>query len=230
MRGLILKDIYCVRIIVILSLLLALLPNLMFLFMGGGMTVEYLGTPNEIFAYLPIGLINFITIGCFGTISLNTIKYDDETGWNKYQLTLPISADRIILSKQISCVAVVLMLTLCCYVPNVFSMVIFGADAEIMLTMPLIFGMLEMICVLAALPLSLRYGTKTADMIVIVYILLLGAALILGMGAAISAGVSSVIIRLVLYIALPLLTAVVGYLTNRSARKLLVNVLEEENA
>lgn len=230
MRGLILKDIYCVRLIVILSLLLALLPNLMFLFMGGGMTVEYLGTPNEIFAYLPIGLINFITIGCFGTISLNTIKYDDETGWNKYQLTLPVSADRIILSKQISCVAVVLMLTLCCYVPNVFSMVIFGADAEIMLAMPLIFGMLEMICVLAALPISLRYGTKTADIIVIVYLLLMAAILILGMGAAISAGVSGVIIRLVLYIGLPLLTAAAGYFSNRSARKLLVSVLENENA
>ncbi len=228
MRGLILKDIYCVRLIVILSLLLALLPNLLFLFMGGGMMVDFLGTPDEIYAYLPIGMINFITIACFGTISLNTIKYDDETGWNKYQLTMPVSSDRIILSKQISCVAIVLILVLCCYVPNVFSIVVFGADAEIMLAMPLIFGMLEMICVLAALPISLRYGTKTADIIVVVYILLMAAILILVMGAAMSAGVSGTVIRLVLYVGLPLLTAAVGYFSNRSARKLLVSVLENE--
>ncbi len=228
MKGLILKDIYCIRFTLVLGLLMALLPNALMVLVGGGLGVEYIGTQLEIIAYLPYGIVNFITVACFSSIVLNTLKDDVITGWAKYQLTLPVESSRIVLSKQLFTLVTMGALILCCYVPNIFAIVTFGFSVEIMLTMPVVFAMLCLISLMPAFPISLRISTKAATIINSTFTILLMIALTICLFILGDNSFNLTALRIILYAGLPMLAAVVTYISFKASKKALMINIEKE--
>ncbi len=225
MKGLVLKDIYCIRFTLILGLLLALFPNIMLCFAGIGV---FVGSSLEIIAYFIYGISNFITVACFSSIILNTLKDDVAAGWAKYQLTMPVKCGTIILSKQLSTLVLLGILTLCCYIPNIFAIISCGFSAEIMLMMPIVLAMLCVIPLMLAIPAALRFGSGAASwfyigFLIIMMIGLTIMAFILGDNA-----ISPNALRAALYIVLPIIDLAVVYISYLSGKKLLVVNLERE--
>lgn len=228
MKGLILKDLYCTRFQLILALLLALPLNLLMIFAGGGMLVELAGTTMEIVAYVPYAMINFMTITCFGSLMLNTLKDDVSTGWSIIQMTMPICRSKIVTSKMLSSVVFIMILVLFCYIQNVFATIMFGGSAEILLVMPIAFGMVEAIALFISFPLALRLGTKLAEALNLLFIITEMIGLTIALFIIGDTGASVTALRLMFYVALPLITLLAAVISHKAAQKALLINIERE--
>ncbi len=228
MKGLVIKELYCTRFQLILAVLLALPMNLLLLLAGGGMMAEFLGTTMEIMAYVPYGIVNFVTVTCFSSLILNTLKDDVSTGWATMQLTMPLSKSTIVSSKLLGCTVLVLILMLICYIQNVGALLLFGGSAEIMLMMPVVFGMMSLISLYAAYPLALRFGTKLTDTLNTLLIIAMSIILTIVIFIIGDNGIPVYALRIVFYIALPALTALSAFISHKAAQKLLVVNIEKE--
>ncbi len=228
MKGLVIKELYCTRFQLILAVLLALPMNLLLLLAGGGMMVEFLGTTMEIMAYVPYGITNFVTITCFSSLILNTLKDDVSTGWATMQLTMPLSKSTIASSKLLGCTVLVLILMLICYIQNVGALLLFGGSVEIMLMMPVVFGMMSLISLYAAYPLALRFGTKLVDTLSLLLIIALTVILTIVIFIIGDNGIPASALRIVFYIALPALTALSAFTSHKAAQKALIVNVEKE--
>ncbi|MBQ8195502.1 MAG: ABC-2 transporter permease [Oscillospiraceae bacterium] len=228
MKGLVIKELYCTRFQLILALLLALPMNLLLLLAGGGMMAEFLGTTMEIMAYVPYGITNFVTVSCFSSLILNTLKDDVSTGWATMQLTMPMSKSTIVSSKLLGCTVLVLILMLICYIQNVGALLLFGGSAEIMLMMPLVFGLMSLTSLYAAYPLALRFGTKLTDMLSALLIIAMTIVLTVVIFIIGDNGIPVYALRLVFYVAIPALTALSAFISHKTAQKLLVVNIEKE--
>lgn len=228
MKGLVIKELYCTRFQLILALLLALPMNLLLLLAGGGMMAEFLGTTMEIMAYVPYGITNFVTVSCFSTLILNTLKDDVSTGWATMQLTMPMSKSTIVSSKLLGCTVLVLILMLICYIQNVGALLLFGGSAEIMLMMPVVFGLMSLTSLYAAYPLALRFGTKLTDMLNALLIIAMTIALTVVIFIIGDNGIPASALRIVFYVAIPALTALSAFISHKAAQKLLVVNIEKE--
>lgn len=228
MKGLVIKELYCTRFQLILALLLALPMNLLLLLAGGGMMVNMVGTTMEIMAYVPYGITNFITITCFSSLILNTLKDDVATGWATMQLTMPMSRATIAASKLLGCTVLVLILMLICYIQNVGALLLFGGSVEIMLMMPAVFGMMSLISLFLSYPLALRFGTKLVDILSLLFILAMSVVLTVVIFIIGDNGIPASALRIVFYAVLPVLTALAAFVSHKSAQKaLLINVERE---
>ncbi len=228
MKGLVLKDIYCVRLTLILGLLLAILPNALLVLIGGGMGVEYIGTQLEVIAYIPYGIMNFVTVACFSSIMLNTLKDDVAAGWSKYQHTLPVDSGKIVLSKQIFTIVLLAVLVLCCYVANIFAIVTFGFNVEIMLMMPVVFALLCSLTLMPAFPLALCMSTKSASAIYTTSLVIMMVVLTVMMFIIGDNAISPAALRISLYAVLPVLSVAVTFLSYKASRKAMIKNLERE--
>lgn len=228
MKGLILKDLYCTRFQLILAMLFALPLNLLMILAGGGMLIELAGTTMEIVAYVPYAMINFMTITCFGSLMLNTLKDDVSTGWSIIQMTMPISRSKIVTSKLMGSVVFVMILVLCSYVQNVFAVVMFGGSAEILLVMPIAFGMIEVIALFISFPLALRFGTKLAEALNLIFIIIVMIGLTVALFIIGDTGASITALRLLFYLVLPLITLLAAVISHKTAQKALLINIERE--
>lgn len=164
MKGLILKDIYNVRIQIMLGMSLIIILYI----------VIWLSKfSNEVIAgimgVLDYGLINYLTITVCSTFLLNTVSDDIKSGWAKMQLTMPVSDKEIIGGKLIATGIIVIALMLFSLLCNIFGIVIYALPSEPMIMMPVILALLQM----AVLSVVTVIGYHLQGRVMAVYIIIM---------------------------------------------------------
>ncbi len=177
MKGLVLKDLYGVRFQIFGGLALLLLPSAMLMLMGGGMAVEDASHPVEISVVI-YGIVNYISITLCSSFLVNTLGYDERSGWSKMQRTMPLTSGKIVGAKFAAMGVVLGLLTLLSLVLNVLAALIFSLPIEPMLALPLCMCMVQAIALSPTFTLGYRFGAKSTTAVYLGFMVLCAAAII----------------------------------------------------
>ncbi len=220
MKGLILKEIYCVRFQVLLGLAITAIPSIMMLLLADFTGEVPSGAEHfAIIAVIPVVLSNFMMILLSSSFMLNTLNDDKISGWAKLQLTLPVTRKQIIDTKFIASLVIIGFLMLICLVLNLTAALLYNYPLEICIAAPFVFGFTEMMVLFPAFPLSMKLS---AAMNTVVYITL--EVIVMGLLTAIAfcaldAVVTMWFIRVLFYGIIPALGIVVMLISRHFAAK-----------
>lgn len=216
LKGLILKDIYSVKFQILGGVALMFLPNVLMMLGGGGMAEDDFGGFGSVIVY---GLLNYITITMCSSFMLNTLEFDEKSGWAKMQRTMPVTEGQIIAGKYLAMGAVLGILTGLSLLCNLFGVIVFEAAAEPLISLPAIMALLQLITLSVCFVLGYRFGSK------VTLILYIGVELVVLVGAFlvivgfIKENISAVALRIIAYGGLPALTSVVIAVCYNSGKK-----------
>ncbi len=208
MKGLVLKDLFGVRFQVLGALALMLFPSLMLILMGGGMSTNERADITEI-SVLLYGIVNYVSITLCSSFFVNTLGYDERSGWSKIQRTMPLSGGKIIGAKFLSMGLVLAALTSLSLIINVINALLFKIPLEPMITMPLCMCMVQAIALSPTFTLGYRFGAKTTSAAYIGFMVLLAAAMIAVVFMLFMGDIGITALRIISYAGLPALTAAV---------------------
>ena len=208
MKGLVLKDLFGVRFQVLGALALMLFPSLMLILMGGGMSTNERADITEI-SVLLYGIVNYVSITLCSSFFVNTLGYDERSGWSKIQRTMPLSGGKIIGAKFLSMGLVLAALTSLSLIINVINALLFKIPLEPMITMPLCMCMEQAIALSPTFTLGYRFGAKTTSAAYIGFMVLLAAAMIAVVFMLFMGDIGITALRIISYAGLPALTAAV---------------------
>lgn len=222
LKGLILKDLYEIRFQLICGGFLMLLPYVILAVMGDSITAGDSQMPSELSKMMIVvmfGMLNFICIAVFSSMLLNTVGSDLACGWSKYQRTMPVSSERIIGAKLLTTALVVAGLILISLAFNIIGIFSHGLNAEVMLAIPVICGLLQITALSPVFPVSAKIGYKCANGIYIGFelIVIIGAVVVMFM--AFSNDVSPVVLRLIFYGALPAVTLLSVFTSYKAGKR-----------
>lgn len=205
MKGLVLKDLFGVRFQIFGAMAIMLYPSLLLL-LGGGEMVE--GSPVE-FCVFMYGLINYVSITICSSFLLNTLGYDERSGWTKMQRTMPLSGGKIIGAKFLGMGLVLAVLTAVSLISNVSCALLFKIPLEPMITMPFCMCMVQTIALSPTFALGYKFGAKSTTAAYIVFMVLLAAAIIAVVFMVFMGDIGAAALRIIAYVGLPVLTAAV---------------------
>ncbi len=208
MKGLVLKDLFGVRFQVLGALALMLFPSLMLILMGGGMSTNERADLTEI-SVLLYGIVNYVSITLCSSFFVNTLGYDERSGWSKIQRTMPLSGGKIIGAKFLSMGLGLAALTSLSLIINVINALLFKIPLEPMITMPLCMCMVQAIALSPTFTLGYRFGAKTTSAAYIGFMVLLAAAMIAVVFMLFMGDIGITALRIISYAGLPALTAAV---------------------
>ncbi len=222
MKGLILKDIYGCRFQIIGGFAIMLFPMIMLSLGGGGMAVagEENNYVQSIVGIVVYGMINYMSIVICSSFYLNTLSYDEKSGWNKIQRAMPLTGGQIIGGKFLGVGAVVGTLTLISLAFNLLSAAVYGMPFEPMIAMPLCLGLLETMTLLPVIVLGYRFGAKSVTWLYYIVMGIIAAGIIALPTAFFNGNLSVAALRGIAYIGIPALFAVVFivcYVTGKKA-------------
>ena len=218
MKGLVLKDIYCIRMTLVLAGLFLLLPYLMLMLMGGGMGVDM---PDSIVGVFPYGMIGYLNIVVLSAVSLNTFIEDEGSGWAKLRWAMPVTRGEIVRSKFISAAVVAGTMTALSLLSSVVGIVLFGLPTEPMIAVPLCLGVYELAVLFPTTAISCRFGAGWAHIAYYALTALGTAVLVAVLIAALKNSDLGLAVRLTFYAGLPLITAASAYASYRAAERTL---------
>lgn len=171
MKGLILKDIYNVRMQILLGMVLLVLMYVV-TWLSKFCNKEALG----LIGVLDYGLINYLTITICSTFLLNTLSDDIKSGWAKIQLTMPVSDKEIIGGKLIAAGITVIALMLFSLLCNILGIVFYDLPLEPMIMMPVIMALLQMAVLSAVTVIGYRLQGKVMAVYIAVMLIVAGGA------------------------------------------------------
>jgi len=222
MKGLILKDIYGCRFQIICGFAIMLFPMLMMSLAGGGMFAA--GEDNDyirsLIGILVYGVINYMSIVICSSFYLNTLKFDEASGWTKIQRAMPLTCRQIIGGKFLGVGAVVGTLTVISLAFNLVSAVIFEMPFEPMIAMPLCIGFVETMTLLPCVVLGYRFGAKSVTWMYYIVMGIIAAGTTALTTAFLVGDISTAAMRIIAYGGIPVLFAViltVCYITGKKA-------------
>ncbi len=159
----ILKDIYRCRFKIIGGFAIMLFPMIVMSLAGGGMAVADEGNNylRSIAIVVFYGTINYMSIVICSSFYLNTLSYDEKSGWTKMQRAMPLTGGQIIGGKFLGVGVIVGTLTIISLVFDLLSAAIYGMPFEPMIAMPLCIGLLETMTLLPVIVLGYRFGAKS---------------------------------------------------------------------
>ena len=181
MKGLILKDVYGCRFQIVCGFAFMLLPMLMLILAGGGESLYNEGDQVEFmnnFKSALFGMVNYMSIVVCSSFYLNTLNYDEASGWTKMQRTMPVSGWQIIGGKFLGVGCAVGVLTLISIVFNFINAMIFDIPMEAMIAMPICFGLTEIVTLLPTIVLGYRFGAKSVTWVYFAIMLLMASGII----------------------------------------------------
>lgn len=222
MKGLILKDIYGCRFQIIGGLAIMFFPMILSALMGGEMSVSDRENGIQTLGVVSVvlyGMMNYMSIVVCSSFYLNTLAFDEASGWTKMQRAMPLSGGEILGGKFLCAWAIVGSLTMVSLVFNFVSAVIFEIPKEPMLTMPLVIGLMELITLLPTIVLGYRFGAKTINWFYFVVLIAVAAGSIVLIAAFLMGDIPAKVLRMVAYIGVPALTAVVTTVCFFTGRK-----------
>lgn len=222
MKGLILKDVYGCRFQIIGGLAIMLLPMLMLALSGGGMSISDEGGDIQSIrgiAVILYGMVNYMSIVVCSSFYLNTLSYDEASGWTKMQRAMPLTGGQIIGGKFLGVGAVVGSLMVISLVFNVISSVIFNMSIEPMITMPICIGLAEIITLLPTIVLGYRFGAKAVTWVYFAVLIVIAAGMIVLTAAFFVGDISANALRIIAYVGIPVLSAAVTAVCCVTGRK-----------
>lgn len=209
MKGLVLKDIFGVRFQILGAMAIMLYPSIMLFLAGGGMLVdEETNIPLEA-SVMMYGLVNYVSITICSSFLLNTLGFDERSGWTKIQRTMPLTGGKIIGAKFLTMGLVLAVLTLISLILNVISALLFGVPIEPMITMPLCMCMVQTIALSPTFTLGYRFGAKATSAAYICIMVALAAVMIALVFMIFAGDIDETALRVIAYAGLPALTAAV---------------------
>ena len=223
MKGLILKDVYGCRFQIAGAFALMFLPMLISFFMGGGLLVSNNETPDPtkmVVGMIAYGALNYMSIVICSSFYLNTLNYDEMSGWTKMQRAMPLTGGQIIGGKFLGAAAVVGSLTLISLGVDVFSAWVFETPFEPMIAMPLCIGIAQMITLLPTIVLGYRFGAKSVTWVYFVIMSVIAAGIIALTAAFFVGDISADVLRIAAYVVFPVLAAaviIVCFITGKKA-------------
>lgn len=216
MKGLILKDLYNIRFTLVGAVLLTIFPNLIMMLAGGGMSVSDDPMTRDM-GFLVYGLVNYVSIALFSSLSLSTFSRDKSCGWDRYQRTMPVTSGQIMLGKMLTSCIVIGIITAVSLVLNMMGL--FGISAELLVAMPICFGILMAICIMPVLPLTLKLGERLASYIYLAMLAAEAGLMVLIFLGAMTSSLPAVAIRIAAYAVLPAAAAAVAVVCYRAGKK-----------
>lgn len=218
MKGLILKDIYGVKFQIIGAAAVMVLPSLMLMMAGGGMAVDE-SVPVGI-SLLIYGIVNYTSITLCSSFTVNTLGYDERSGWIKMQRAMPLTGGKIIGAKFAAMGLVLAAFTLISLVLNVIAARLFHIPLEPMLALPLCMCMVQTTALSPTIALGYRFGAKATSAAYICLMIVLAAAMIALVFAVFMGDIGITQLRIICYAGIPALTAAVvavSWLTGKRA-------------
>lgn len=204
MKSLVLKDLYGVKFQIFGAFLIMLLPIVIMVFgerpAVGGMSG---------IAFLPNGLLNYVVITTCSSFLLNTLGFDERSGWVKMQRTMPLSGGKIIGAKFITMGLVLAALTLIFLAANVFGVFVHGLPPEPAVAVPICLCMVQAMALSPTFALGYRFGSRTTSAAYIGFVVALAAALIWLLLMIFGGDIGIAALRIIAYVGLPVLTAAV---------------------
>lgn len=215
MKGLFLKDIYGCRFQIVGGFAIMLLPMLMIALSGGGMAISDEEGASQFAGSICVilyGMLNYMSIVICSSFYLNTLSYDEASGWTKIQRAMPLTGGQIIGGKFLGVGAVVGALTVISVAFNAVSALIFNMPAESMITMPLCIGLAEIVTMLPTIVLGYRLGSKAVLWVYFAFLIPIAAGMVALAAAFFTGNISANALRVIAYAGLPVLAAVVAVL------------------
>ncbi len=211
MKGLILKDIYGCRFQIIGGFAIMLYPMILMSLAGGGMAVAEgeNGFVQSIVGVVVYGMINYMSIVICSSFYLNTLSYDEKSGWTKMQRAMPLTGGQIIGGKFLGVAAVVGTLTVISLAFNLLNAAVYGMPFEPMIAMPLCIGLLETMTLLPVIVLGYRFGAKSVTWVYFIVMGIIAAGTIALITAFLVGDITAAAMRIVSYGGIPALFAVV---------------------
>lgn len=219
MKSLILKDLYGISFQLKATALLFLVPYVIIFFVGVGIT----GT-DAIETILTFGFLNYITIVLFSSLFLNTVADDIQSGWARFQRTLPLTAGQLIGGKLLATLVLIAVLVVVSTLFNLVPVYRWRTEIlELMLALPFVFGCLQVVALMPVFPIAMRFGIKTSNLLYCVFSVI---AAIAAAVAAFMVGANDLppeLTRVIFYGILPLLAAGVTVLSYHLGKRALEN-------
>ena len=209
MKGLVLKDIFGVRFQIFGAFALVLFPSLVLTLGGGGMAVDEGASVPIGISVLLYGLVNYISITLCSSFLVNTLGFDERSGWTKMQRTMPLTGGKIIGAKFIAMGLVLVLLTAVSLIVNIFCAVIFGIPFEPMIALPLCMCMVQTTALSPTFTLGYRFGAKATSAAYICIMVALAAVMIALVFMIFAGDIDETALRVIAYAGLPALTAAV---------------------
>lgn len=215
MKGLILKDVYGCRFQIIGGFAIMLIPMLLMALSGGGMAVSDKESGSQFIGSIGVilyGMINYMSIVICSSFYLNTLSYDEASGWTKVQRAMPLTGGQIIGGKFFGVGAVVGVLTVISVAFNAVSALVFEMPMEPMITMPLCIGLAEIVTMFPTIVLGYRLGSRVVSWVYFAFLIPIAAGMVALTVAFFTGNISANALRVIVYAGLPVLTVVVAVL------------------
>lgn len=218
LKGLLLKDIYCVRFIALVGLMISSIPAIGLVIAAG--TDSAAGDiVDNIISVVPYVLCDILIIMLNSSFMLNTLGEDYNSGWARLQHTLPVSSRKIVDAKLIATLIIVGALTLISLAVNVILGIGNGQPLEIMLAAPLVTAMLEICTLFPAFPISMKLSGSLTSFIYIALEIAVIAAATIALTVALDHNAPLWLLRVVFYAIIPAVTVTTALLSRHFALK-----------
>lgn len=218
MKGLVLKDLYSVRLQIFLSVLTMILPNIAFTFLIGEEGVG-LGEAETVFMVFFFGSLNYINICLFSSFMLNTLDSDVNCGWSRIVRTFPVSGNTMVMAKFAATGLVLAILTGISLIFNIVGSFVNSLPLEPLIAIPVCIGFLQAAVLFPIFPFAMAHGTKCTSALYIVVEILMVSLAAFGIINIMKLENWGIILRCVFYAGSVILAAVSAVISAASGKK-----------
>lgn len=219
MKGLVLKDIYSVKFQMLGGIAIMLLPNIMLMISGGDMSGDEADVLNDFLSVMIYGIMNYISVTICSSFLLNTLEFDEKSGWAKMQRAMPVTGEQIIGGKFIAMAIVLGILTVLSLICNITGVIFFKQPAEPLIAMPFIAALLQTITLSLCFMAGYHFGSKITTLMYILTEIVVVAGLSFLIIGMVNESISGTALRIIAYAAIPVLTAAVTVFSFISGKK-----------
>ena len=220
MKGLILKDLYTIRLQIIVGSIICLYPAVLF-HLGLANMIGDMGRVHDepLLSFITL-LISYCFIVPFSSFLLNTMKSDYESGWLKIQRTMPLNAGEAIGSKLLCTGIIIGFFTLFALIVNVILLIreprVF--ITEVVIAGPICIGLLQIIAIAPCFPLGMKLGVKKTEGLYLAFVILTGIILVIFGFVAFSNDISTTAVRIICYGVLPAVATLVTFISYKAGK------------
>lgn len=218
MKGLLLKDIYCVRFIALVGLMISSIPAIGLVISAGAANAAG-NIVDNIISIFPYVICDILIIMLNSSFILNTLGEDYNSGWARIQHTLPVTDRQIVNAKLIAALIVIGALTLISIAVNLIFGAANGQPLEIMLAAPLVTAALEICTLFPAFPISMKLsGSLTSFIYIMLEIAVITAATI-ALTVSLDRNAPLWLLRVIFYAIIPAVAAIIALISRRFSLK-----------
>lgn len=209
MKGLILKDVYNVRLQMFLGMAILMFPYILMLIAGMFDSSEDNIINEEIFGInggvVILIFLSYVSITMNSSFMLNTILDDKRSGWAKFQRTMPVSSAKIIGAKIAANGVITGGLALLVIAVNMIGFFTLDLPIETLIAAPLVFGCLQMITLSVATVSGYRFGSAGTIVSYLAGVLVIATAVIVLLYNLLSGTLGVTAFRVICYAVVPAL-------------------------